>query len=88
MEAKETKAMKTCPFCKGDIETRKVSHVHKWGNEYYLFENVQTEVCRQCGEIFFYPETLKLMDEYVKGDKKSEKRISIPVIKMPDMAVA
>ena len=80
--------MKTCPFCKSYVENRKISHVHKWGDEYYLFENVQAEVCRQCGEVFFSPETLKLMDEYVKSNKKSEKSICIPVIKMPDMAVA
>ncbi len=78
----------TCPFCKGDIEIRKISHVHNWGNDYYLFENIQTEVCKQCGEIFFFPETLKLMDEYVRGKKKSGKTISIPVIRMPDLAVA
>jgi YgiT-type zinc finger domain-containing protein len=80
--------MKTCPFCKGDVESRKISHLHKWGTEYSLFENVQAEVCRQCGEVFFLPETLKTMDEYVKGERSSEKTICIPVIEMPDMAVA
>ncbi|HWR58730.1 MAG TPA: YgiT-type zinc finger protein [Thermodesulfovibrionales bacterium] len=80
--------MKTCYFCKGDVEIRKISHVHNWGHDYYLFENVQAEVCRQCGEVFFLPETLKLMDEYVREKRRSEKTISIPVIKMPDMAVA
>ena len=80
--------MKTSPFCKGNVEIQQISHIHKWGDEYYLFENVQTEVCKQCGEAFFQPETLKTMDEYIRGNKSSEKTICIPVIKMPDRAVA
>ena len=85
---KGEKNLKTCLFCKGYVELKKISHLHKWGNEYYLFENVQAEVCSQCGEVFFLPDTLKLMDEYVREKKSSKKTICIPVIKMPDMAVA
>jgi len=88
LEGEEAEDVKTCPFCKSDVEIKKISHVHKWGDEYYLFENVKAEVCRQCGEVFFSPEILKLMDEYVKGKKSSEKTVCIPVIKMPDLAVA
>jgi YgiT-type zinc finger domain-containing protein len=84
----EPSVMKTCPFCKGNIELKKITHVHKWGNDYYLFEDIKTEVCRQCGEIFFLPETVKLMDEYVREKKVGEKTICIPVIKMPDMVSA
>ncbi|MBI2471980.1 MAG: YgiT-type zinc finger protein [Planctomycetes bacterium] len=45
--------MKTCPFCKGNIETRKISHMHRWNDKFYLFENIKAEVCKQCGEVFF-----------------------------------
>ncbi|MEK6529023.1 MAG: YgiT-type zinc finger protein [Nitrospirota bacterium] len=74
--------MKTCPFCKGDIENRKINHMHKWGSEFYLFENIRAEVCRQCGEVFFFPDTLKLIDNYVVEKKTSQKTICIPVIEM------
>jgi YgiT-type zinc finger domain-containing protein len=80
--------METCFFCKGNIELKKITHVHKWGNDYYLFEDIKTEVCRQCGETFFLPETVKLMDEYVKEKKFGEKTICLPVIKMPDLVGA
>lgn len=79
---------KTCPFCKRYIELKKITHVHKWGNDYYLFEDIRTEVCNQCGEIFFLPETLKVMDEYVRERKFGERTICIPVIKMPEAANA
>jgi len=79
--------MKTCPFCKGGIEIRKINHMHKWGDEFYLFENLEAEVCRQCGEAFFLPETLKKIDKYVIDKKRSQKTITIPVIEMSDVAV-
>ena len=77
--------LKTCNFCKGDIEMRRINHMHKWGNEYYLFENVQAEVCSQCGEVFFLPDTLKRIDKYVTGKKTTKKTINVPVIKMSDI---
>lgn len=80
--------MKTCPFCKGEIEVRKISHMHKWGDEFYLFENMQAEVCRQCGETFFLPDTLKLIDRYVMEKKTSQKTICIPVIEMSNKVIA
>ncbi|MEF9426883.1 MAG: YgiT-type zinc finger protein [Candidatus Mariimomonas ferrooxydans] len=74
--------MKTCPFCKGNIEIRKINHMHKWDREFYLFENIQTEVCGQCGEVFFLPDTLKLIDKYVMEKKTGKKTMCIPVIEM------
>ena len=77
--------MKTCPFCKGDIEIRRVDHMHKWADEFYLVENIQTEVCKQCGEIFFLPGTLKMIDKYVKEKRDSQRTIKVPVIEMSDL---
>lgn len=59
--------------------------MHQWSEEFYLFENMEAEVCGQCGETFFLPGTLKAIDKFVTEKKKSEKTISIPVIEMSDM---
>ena len=80
--------MKTCPFCKGNIKEETIDHLHRWGKEMYLFENVTAEVCSQCGETFFAPEVLELMDNHIKGKLKAEKTISIPVIRLTEKAVA
>jgi hypothetical protein len=45
--------------------------MHKWGEEFYLFENIRAEVCSQCGETFFYPGTLKAIDKFVTERKRS-----------------
>lgn len=65
-----------------------IDHLHRWGKEIFLFENVAAEVCSQCGEIFFAPEVLRLMDKQAKGKLKPEKTVTIPVIKLPEKAVA
>lgn len=77
--------MKTCPFCKGNIEIRKINHMHQWGEAFYLFENIEAEICSQCGETFFLPDTLKTIDKFVIEKKISQKTINIPVIEISDM---
>ena len=80
--------MKTCPFCKGKVRESCIDHVHRWGSEMYLFEDVTAEVCSQCGEVFLAPVMLELMDEYVKKGLQSDKTVTIPVIKLTEKAVA
>jgi len=87
LENKKGEKMKTCPFCKGDIDTRKINHMHRWNDKFYLFENIKAEVCKQCGEVFFLPDTLKMIDKYVLEKKTGKKTISVPVIEMSDMAI-
>ena len=60
--------------------------MHKWADEFYLVENIQTEVCKQCGEIFFLPDTLKMIDKYVKEKRINQRTIKVPVIEMPDLS--
>ncbi len=76
--------MNNCPFCKGNIERKTVEHIHRWGDELYLFEDVKAEVCRQCGEVFLFPETLKIIDDIVRRKPESKKVKCIPVISIAE----
>ena len=80
--------MKTCPFCKAPMKRKKIDHVHRWGERFYLFKNVRAEVCSQCGETFLGPKALRLMDEYSETGKVGKARVSIPVITLPDKVTA
>jgi len=80
--------MKTCPFCKGRIKQATVDHLHRWDKEIYLFENVAAEVCSQCGETFFAPDVLELMEKHVQKKLKTRKAVTVPVIKLMGKAVA
>jgi len=72
--------MEKCYFCKGKIVKEKVKHLHKWGEKYILFENIEAEVCKQCGEVYFSPEILEMMDKKTKEITVPEKVITIPVV--------
>lgn len=74
--------MKTCPFCKGRIEIRRIEHVHRWGGEIYLLRNVPAEACSQCGEVFFAPDALKAMDKVVSEKREPDERRSVPVFSL------
>jgi YgiT-type zinc finger domain-containing protein len=71
-----------CYFCKGKVTPRRVRHIHEWGEQVFIFEDVQAEVCQQCGEVYFGPDALKRMDEVVQGNQRAAAQLSVPVFSM------
>ncbi len=69
--------MKRCYFCGGKIVSKRIRHVHQWGDKIVLFENLEAEVCTQCGEVYLPPKTLEFIDKEAK--EKPHKLVSIPV---------
>ena len=80
--------MKTCYFCRGPIQIRKIEHVHHWKGQIYLFKNVKAEVCSQCGETFLLPESLKYMDQTIQHPDRREAEIKVPVFSIPEFLSA
>lgn len=74
--------MKRCPFCKGLIEAQRVEHIHRWEGHLFILRNVPAEVCTQCGEVFFAPDTLHAMDDIVTRKPKPEEHYSVPVFSL------
>jgi YgiT-type zinc finger domain-containing protein len=74
--------MKHCPFCKGNVEVRRVEHLHRWNGQLFLLRNVPAEVCTQCGEVFFSPEALQAMDKVVDSPHKPQEHVSVPVFSL------
>ncbi len=79
----ENKAMKTCYFCQGEVINKRIRHVHHWGDEIVIFENVPAEVCTQCGEVYFSPEVLEMMDKVTLERTPPDKSIAVPVFSLP-----
>lgn len=74
-----SEAMERCYFCKGRVEPRRIRHVYEWGERIYVFENVPAEVCTQCKESYFAPETVRRFDAIVEGAEKSRRKMQVPV---------
>lgn len=75
--------MKTCYFCKGRVIEERIRHVHHWGDSIVVFENVPADVCQQCGEVYFAPEVLDMMDKATLDKMKPDKTLSVPVFSLP-----
>ncbi|MBI2852546.1 MAG: YgiT-type zinc finger protein [Chloroflexi bacterium] len=75
--------MKTCYFCQGKVINKRIRHVHHLGDEIVIFENVPAEVCTQCGETYFSPEVLGMMDKATLERTPPDKSIAVPVFSLP-----
>lgn len=76
-------AMKRCYFCGGKVINKRIRHVHHWGDELVIFENVPAEVCPQCGETYFSPEVLQMMDRATLEGVPPNKKLTVPVFSLP-----
>jgi YgiT-type zinc finger domain-containing protein len=78
--------MERCYFCKGRLTNKTITHIHTWGEKILLFEEVPAEVCQQCGETYFHPDVLEIMDQIAANNTEPKTTISIPVFSMSDAA--
>ena len=75
----EKKMIDTCCFCQGTVESRRIRHIREWGDKIFILENVPAEVCRQCGEKYFDPDTVRKMDAIVTAAPGSQRHDQVPV---------
>ncbi len=51
-----------CEFCGGQSVKRKVHKVHWLKRWLYIIDDVEAEVCQECGERYYHATTLNAMD--------------------------
>jgi YgiT-type zinc finger domain-containing protein len=71
--------MTTCYFCKGKVTPKRIRHIHRWGKQVFILEDVPAEVCQQCGEIFFAPDILAEMDKIATSNTRPKTTVVVPV---------
>lgn len=80
--------MKLCYFYKGKGVAKRIRHVHHWGDEIVVFENVPAEVCHQCGEVYFAPNVLEMMDRATTEKLEPDRMLTVPVFSLPRVGPA
>ena len=55
----------TCEFCGGETAIRSIRKQHWLKGKLYIVENVEAEVCRECGEKYFHATTLDAVDRFL-----------------------
>lgn len=70
----------TCSFCDGETVKKKVRKHHWLKGKLYVVENVDAEVCRQCGERFYHATTLDAIDKLLQGEHEVKTSLDVEVV--------
>ena len=71
-----------CEFCKGQTKSKKVKKHHWLEGRLYVLENVDAEVCMECGERYFYAKTLQKINETLKKEHQVKKHLKVEVVSL------
>ena len=69
-----------CEFCQGETAPRKVRKQHWLHGRLYIIENVEAEVCQECGERYFHAKTLDKLDAMIQGKHEVKELLSVEVL--------
>lgn len=70
----------TCEFCGGETRLRQVWKHHWHQGRLYLVENVDAEVCQECGERYYHAAVLDRIDTLIEGDHPVKEVLSVEVL--------
>lgn len=72
----------TCEFCGGQTVKKKVKKQHWLQGKLYLVENVDAEVCSECGERYFHAKILDEIDNLLETKHDVKNRIEVEVVSL------
>lgn len=71
-----------CEFCEGQTVQKKAKRQHWLKGKLYIVENVDAEVCLECGERYFHAKTLDAIDRFLKTDHPIKQRLEVEVVSL------
>jgi YgiT-type zinc finger domain-containing protein len=71
-----------CEFCGGETQKKKVKKQHWLRGELYIVENVEAEVCTECGERYFHATTLDKLDRYLLAEHDVKEHIQVEIVSL------
>ena len=71
-----------CEFCNGQTSKKKVTKHHWLDGRLYVVENVQAEVCTECGERYFHATTLDAIDAMLRGKHRVKDTLEVEVVSL------
>ncbi len=71
-----------CEFCGGQTVKKKVRRQHWLRGQLYLVENVDAEVCTECGERYFHATTLDAIDRMLTAEHEVQRRMEVEVVRV------
>jgi len=71
-----------CEFCGGETTTKKVKRQHWLQGKLYIVEDVDAEVCKECGERYFHATTLDAIDRYVSSEHVVRGNLNVEIVRL------
>ena len=69
-----------CEFCGGETRKKNVKRQHWFQRRLYIVENVEAEVCAECGERYFHAKTLDAIDALLSKQHTVKERLFVEIV--------
>ena len=71
-----------CDFCVGETRPQRVKKQHWLRGHLYLIENVEADVCPECGQRYFHTKTLDAIDRLLSNDHPVKRRLEVEIVSL------
>jgi YgiT-type zinc finger domain-containing protein len=71
-----------CEFCGSKTIRKKVKRQHWLRGKLYIVENVNAEVCTECGERYFHATTLDEIDRLLLAEHEVKERMDVEIVSL------
>jgi len=71
-----------CDFCGARTVKRKVRKQHWLHGRLYIVENVEAEVCPECGERYFHATVLDKIDQLLESEHRVKECLDVEVVSL------
>ena len=71
-----------CEFCGGQTVKKKVKRQHWLHSKLYIIENVEAEVCSECGERYFHAKILDEIDRVLEAEHEVKDEMVVEVVSL------
>jgi YgiT-type zinc finger domain-containing protein len=73
-----------CEYCGGQTIKKKVRKIHWLRQQLFIIDDVEAEVCQECGERYYHATTLDAIDRMLAASSLPvKKRLTVQVVDMP-----
>ena len=69
-----------CEFCGGETKLKRVKRQHWLNRQLFIVENVEAQVCTECGERYFHAKTLDAVDDFLSRQHEIKERLNVEVV--------
>ncbi len=77
-----------CEFCGGETKKKKVKRQHWLNKKLYIVEDVDAEICAECGERYFHAKTLDAIDDYLSKKHTVKAHMNVEIVNFSQAVVA